>query len=155
MRPPAVAILCALSTSAIKLALKRFHEIQIKARGSPTVAWFHWAVGALAIITGGWMLFDGIRYLVAGDYTTPGGKGELGPWTHVVSAVGLEPRSTLMASIFVASGLLWLAGLGLWWWQPIAGWWTLVAAAALTLWYLPIGTATALAAGAILLFHRP
>jgi hypothetical protein len=119
------------------------------------MAWVHWVVGALAVLTGGWMVFDGLRYLVAGDYTTPGGSGDLGPWTHAVSAVGLEPRSVLVASVFVALGAAWLAGLGLWLWRPDVGWWPLIGAAALTLWYLPVGTATAVAAGALLLFHRP
>lgn len=119
------------------------------------MAWFHWLVGALAVLTGGWMLFDGIRYLVTGDYTTPGGGGELGPWADVVAAVGLESRSVLMAALFVALGVAWLASFGLWVWKPDLGWWPLLGAAVVTLWYLPIGTATAVAAGAILLFHRP
>lgn len=97
-----------------------------------------------AIVEGLWMGFDGTRALTVGDYVTPrsGARaGELGPWRYIVESVGIAPRSVLMKIIFVAFGLAWLI---------IAGAllrrvpWAVNAAfigGALTLWYLPVGTA--------------
>jgi len=96
----------------------------------------------LALIEGLWMTFDGMRALVVGDYLTqPTGPhaGELGPWTRVVSAVGIPPRSTTMKVIFVVYGASWLAiALGLWVGAKHA-WLGMLVAAVATLWYLPSG----------------
>ena len=99
---------------------------------------------ALAALQGGYMLFDGVRALVVGDYVTPKSgphAGQLGPWAKLVAAIGLEPRSTAMKWIFVAYGVLWLVitvafALGL----PWARLGIFVAAMA-TLWYLIPGAA--------------
>ncbi len=107
--------------------------------------WTGWIVIVLTMLTGGWMAFDGTRALALGDYVTASSGAyarQLGPWSKLVEAVGIEPRSTLMKSIFVVYGLATLVialcfALG----QPWA-WWGLLAAAVLGLWYLPIGTAT-------------
>ena len=112
-------------------------------------------IPALSIaFTAGWMLFDGARALLVGDYVTAKSgeyAGRLGPWAGLVSAIGIEPRSTLMKSIFVTYGLAGLAAavcylLGLPWGRT-----ALIAMAILGLWYLPIGTAVNLI-GLILLF---
>ncbi|MEE8137350.1 MAG: hypothetical protein V3T81_00515 [Thermoanaerobaculia bacterium] len=105
--------------------------------------WLGWVVVALAVFEGGWFAYDGGRALVVGDYVTPTtGRfaGELGPWRHAVEAVGIEPRSTLMKSIFLGYGLAWMAvvvgfALKLHW-----AWWAMLAAAAGAAWYLPFGT---------------
>lgn len=59
--------------------------------------WSGWIVVVLAAVNAGWMLFDGSRALVVGDYVTPS-TGEyarqLGPWATLVEAVGLDPCST-------------------------------------------------------------
>lgn len=98
---------------------------------------------AMVLLCGGWMLFDGARALVLGDYVTPSGgrfAGRLGPWSSVVEAVGLEPRSTLVESIFVGYGALYvLAGLG-WAAGLRAATVPLLVLASLGLWYLPFGT---------------
>ena len=108
------------------------------------MAWLRFAVVVLGIIEGGWMTFDGTRALAVGDYVTPSSgprAGELGPWHHVVSAIGIAPRSTAMKLIFVGYGLAWLAvTAGFAFGAPWAPRAMLVAAAA-TLWYLPVGTA--------------
>lgn len=105
--------------------------------------WTGWIVVGLAVFVGGWFVFDGGHALAKGDYVTPKTgqyAGQLGPWSKVVSAIGIDPRSTLMKTIFVAYGLLWLAVvvcfiLGLEW-----AWWAMFIAAAGSLWYLPFGT---------------
>ncbi len=53
----------------------------------------------LAALEAGWMMFDGMRALIVGDYVTPKKgpyAGQLGPWSKLVSAIGLAPRSTLI-----------------------------------------------------------
>lgn len=105
--------------------------------------WLKWLIAVLGFIVAGWMAFDGGRALVLGDYVTPSSgqyAGQLGPWSRVVAAAGIEPRSTLMKSIFLVYGLAWIAVIvaflrGADW----AGWGMLVAAVG-SLWYLPFGT---------------
>jgi hypothetical protein len=105
--------------------------------------WTGWLVVLLAAMTQGWMAYDGAHALLRGDYVTPKSgqyAGQLGPWAKVVSAAGIEPRSTLMKIIFVAYGgvtLLIAIGfiLGFKW-----AWWGMLVAAILGLWYLPFGT---------------
>ncbi len=113
-----------------------------------------WVVLVLAFIEGGWMAFDGGRALAVGDYVTPKSgqhAGQLGPWSKVVSAVGIEPRSTLMKAIHLVLGVGWLVvivcfALGLPW-----AWSGMLACAVLGLWYLPFGTLLGLAQIVILL----
>jgi hypothetical protein len=107
------------------------------------MTWVRLALVALGLVEGAWMTFDGARALTVGDYVTPSSgahAGQLGPWSHVVSAVGIPPRSTAMKMIFVLYGLSWLIiALGL----ALRSGWALPAmliAALATLWYLPVGT---------------
>jgi len=74
--------------------------------------WTGWLVVALALFNGGYMVFDGTRALILGDYITPSSgeyAGQLGPWSKLAEAVGIEPRSTLMKLVFVVFGIVWLA----------------------------------------------
>jgi hypothetical protein len=107
-------------------------------RGDRFATVLRWAVIALAVSEAGWMLFDGIRALVLGDYVTV--DGELGPWAELVDAVGIDPRSTAMKAVFVAYGSAWLAVTAAFVvrrrWAPRG----MAVAAAASLWYLVIGT---------------
>lgn len=116
-----------------------------------------WLVVTLAGVEAGWMVFDGTRALVVGDYVTPTSgehRGELGPWTGLVEAVGIEPRSTTMKLIFVAYGGTWLAVVGAYVrgrpWAPRG----MLAAAAGSLWYLWIGTVSGLIQLGLLVIAR-
>ena len=119
--------------------------------------WKHWIVVVLVLLTAGWMLFDGTRALITGDYVTPKTgeyAGQLGPWANLVRTVGIEPRSTLMKSIFVAYGLIALVvavcfALGAPWARV-----AMIVVCASGLWFLPIGTATNLIALVFLLTTR-
>ena len=105
--------------------------------------WTGWIVVLLGITAAGWMTFDGSRAFLVGDYVTPtSGKyaGQLGPWTHVVEAVGLEPRSTEMKAIFVAQGSLGLVLLIWFCTRRRAARWALVLWCLSIVWYLPFGT---------------
>lgn len=100
-------------------------------------------VVGLAVLLGGWLAFDGAHALVTGDYVTPRSgphAGRLGPWSHAVSAVGLEPRSTLVESVHVVLGLAWLGAAASFVIAPRRGRHGLAACAVLGLWYLPFGT---------------
>jgi len=119
--------------------------------------WKNWVILILVVLTAGWMFFDGIRALIVGDYVTPKSgeySGQLGPWSNLVKAIGIEPRSTFMKSIFVAYGLIALAAavcfaIRLSW----AGT-ALLVVCILELWYFPIGTVANLIALILLLIGR-
>jgi hypothetical protein len=101
-----------------------------------------WLIVLLVALVGGFMLLDGVRALVGGDYTTPREgihAGELGPWAKLVSAVGIPPRSTGMKVAFVVYGLAYLTAVVLFALGIVPAI-VLVAVAALGLWYLPFGT---------------
>lgn len=105
-----------------------------------------WAARLAALLiasTAGWMIFDGTRALVLGDYLTPATgefAGQLGPWSELVQAIGIEPRSVLMKWLFIAQGLGTLTVVGGYLlgkpWARMG----LPVAMLLGLWYLPVGT---------------
>lgn len=119
--------------------------------------WARWIVTACVIVQAGWMAFDGGRALIVGDYVTPSRgeyAGQLGPWSRLVSGVGIEPRGTPMKVIFLTYGLVWLLVgaafmLGTSW-----AWWAMFALAIGALWYLPFGTLLSLIQIALLLVLR-
>ncbi len=101
----------------------------------------------VALLIGGWLAFDGSRAFIVGDYLTARNgprAGQLGPWSHVVSALGLQPRSPVVKCLHVCLGLLWLLGLVCFILRPGLGWWMLLISSVGTLWYLPIGTVLSL-----------
>lgn len=103
------------------------------------------------------MAADGIRALIVGDYITPGSgrfAGQLGPWSAVVSAIGIPPRSTLMKGIFAAYGLAWLAVILAYLAGARWAWRAMLLAAVFSLWYLPLGTLFSLLVIGLLLVER-
>jgi hypothetical protein len=106
--------------------------------------WQHYIISGLVLLSAGFMTFDGIRAFVAGDYVTPKSgphAGQLGPWSKLVKALGIEPRSNLMKGIHVLFGAAMLVFLACFLmkisWAPTA----LLIGAVACLWYLPVGTA--------------
>src|SRR5215469_7498558 len=91
---------------------------------------------ALAVLTGGYMLADGIYASNIGSYI-----GGMGPWSYLVGALGIHPRSYFMFDMFMIYGICWLS---------VAAFYlakrklALAAMAVLTLWYLPFGTLSSL-----------
>jgi len=117
--------------------------------------WPFFALLAIAIVLGGWMLLDGLRAFIRGDYLTPKSgayAGQLGPWAALLQRMGIAPRSALVKGLHLAVGAAWLvSAAGLWldatWWRTgMAG------AALVSLWYLPFGTLGALIVWALLFF---
>jgi len=102
-------------------------------------------VGAIVVaaILAGWTGYDGGRALIVGDYSTPQSgprRGQLGPWASIVRKVGIEPRSTGMKTIFLATSALWLSvALALALRTSFSVGWA-VAVSIVTLWYVPFGT---------------
>lgn len=97
----------------------------------------------LGLGPGLFMAFDGLRALIIGDYLTrKAGRfaGQLGPWSSVVSAVGIAPRSAVMKIIFVLFGLAWLGAVAGFVRHSRRSTGILVVLAVATLWYLPVGT---------------
>ncbi len=98
----------------------------------------------LLVVVGVWFVFDGVRALTTGAYTTPSSgqwAGHLGPWAEVVEAVGLDPMGVPVRLGHVLSGVIALAAA----FTVAAGWGTLAwvlgyLAAATMVWYVPIGT---------------
>lgn len=116
-----------------------------------------WVIIILITLTAGWMLADGLRALTSGDYFTPvSGEyaGQLGPWVLFVQALGIEPRSIFMKTLFVVYGitaLIAVTGFAL---NQPWGRNALIAVALLGLWYLPIGTAANVVALILLFLKR-
>jgi hypothetical protein len=104
-------------------------------------------IPVIALLIGGWLVFDGIRAFTTGDYLTArtGSRaGQLGPWSQLVVKAGLDPRSPFIKALHVALGLAWLIGLVLFLARPTFGWWLLLCCSVSTLWYLPLGTVLSL-----------
>lgn len=119
--------------------------------------WQPYIVAILVLFSAGFMTFDGIRAFVVGDYITPKSgphAGQLGAWSRLVSAIGIEPRSNLMKGIHVALGattlVLLVCFLMKFSWAKNA----LIGAAIAGLWYLPVGTIVNVIIIALLLFGR-
>jgi hypothetical protein len=105
--------------------------------------WHSYIITILVLLSAGFMTFDGLRAFVTGDYTTPKSgpyANRLGPWSKLVQAMGLAPRSNLMKGIHVVLGLTTLFLLACFLrklaWAPKA----LLAASIAGLWHLPFGT---------------
>ena len=95
---------------------------------------------ALIVFNGSWMAYDGARAFLVGDYVTPGGSGELGPWADLVSGIGIGPRSDLMKTLFLVYGVVAIAAALAFLSGRRFGRLLLVVVVVLGLWYLPFGT---------------
>jgi hypothetical protein len=119
--------------------------------------WQSYIIVVLVLMSAGFMMLDGIRAFALGDYVTPKSgphAGQLGLWSKLVQAVGIEPRSGLMKGIHVAQGGITLAVLVCFIaklpWASTA----LLCAAIAGLWYLPVGTVLNILAIGLLLWVR-
>jgi len=122
-----------------------------------TAKWTTWLSVLLIASTASWMVFDGTRALILGDYVTPQTgdfAGQLGPWSNLVQAIGIEPRSMWMKLIFIAQGLGTLTVVVQYIRNKPWAWTGLLIAMLLGLWYLPIGTLINLLALSLLLLTQ-
>lgn len=105
--------------------------------------WIRFPIALLALFLAGWWVFDGMHAIVTGDYVTPDEgayAGQLGPWSKLVEAVGIAPRSNLMKGTFVACGALWCVTAIAYVLRPRPLRKGMLAWAAFSLWFLPVGT---------------
>ena len=122
-----------------------------------TINWSTWLSVLLIASTASWMTFDGTRALILGDYVTPQTgefAGQLGPWSNLVQAIGMEPRSVWMKLIFITQGVATLSVIVYYVLNKTWARTGLPAAMLLGLWYLPIGTLVNLTALILLLLTR-
>jgi hypothetical protein len=99
-------------------------------------------IAFLSLTIAGFMLFDGLRALIIGDYIRPKGgdyAGKLGPWSVLVSKLGIDPESKFMKWVFVAYGIAGIIIIILFLSNLIDSS-ILVIYLVCTLWYLTIGT---------------
>lgn len=81
------------------------------------------------------MIFDGVHVLLTGKYFGP---EKPGPWSDLVSSVGVDPFN--LGILFIILGVLWLLFLVGMLLNRSWAWYGAVFAAVATLWYLPVGT---------------
>lgn len=119
--------------------------------------WVRLLILLCTLLEAGWMAFDGTRALVVGDFITPASgpyAGQLGPWSHLVQRVGLDPHGTPVKVILAVYGWSWLlVGVGF---ARRTRWsWNLMLGAALgALWFLPFGTLLSVVQVALLVAFR-
>ncbi|MCB9855863.1 MAG: hypothetical protein H6818_09275 [Phycisphaerales bacterium] len=116
-----------------------------------------WLVVGLALIEGGWLAFDGIHALTTGDYVTASSgdyAGQLGPWSTLVAAAGIPPRSIGMKVAHLVIGIAWFFAIGLFAGRHRMGRTSMLLCSIAGAWYLPFGTIIG-AIIFILLFTRP
>ena len=92
-------------------------------------------VSVIALLTGGWMIFDGMYVLITGKYFGP---EKPGPWSDLVSFIGVNPFN--LGIPFIILGVFWLLFLVGMLLNQSWAWYGAVFAAVATLWYLPVGT---------------
>lgn len=115
-----------------------------------------WIIILLAVINFGYMTYDGAQAMSSGDYIRPQTgeyAGQLGPWAKLATAVGIDPESNTMKTIFVVwgiAGLIITAGFAT---NKSWGWKGLLVFNILSLWYLVMGTVSS-AIQLVLLFIR-
>jgi len=103
----------------------------------------------LALLNGGWMLFDGIHVIRKGKYFGP---EEPGVWSKIVASLGINPFS--IGPVFVVLGIAWfvsIAGVLL---SSSWGWLAMLASAIATLWYVKVGTVISIITIVLLLIFK-
>ncbi|MCA9278165.1 MAG: hypothetical protein H6815_05160 [Phycisphaeraceae bacterium] len=101
-----------------------------------------------ALLVCSWWAIDGTHAVVKGDLVTPKSgsyAGQYGPWSKIVSLVGIDPHARSMHIAFLVMGVIGCA-VSLAWMFLGRGehaqiwWWGMMALGAFQLWYLPFGT---------------
>ncbi len=112
-----------------------------------------WVIVVVALVAAGWLAFDGAHALLSGDYVTPGSgphAGQLGPWSRVFEAIGVDPRSLTVKWLHVVVGAAWLAAILAFAFRRRRAWGAMLLCSVAGLWYLPFGTIIGLLVGGLL-----
>src|SRR5262245_4295116 len=111
----------------------------------------------LSFVNAGYMTFDGCKALLTGDYVRPSsGKyaGQLGPWSKIAEAVGLDPMSTGMKSIFLILGFYVLIASVRFAMNHKYGWILLMIFCIGSIWNLMFGTMSSLICIVLLFIYK-
>ena len=111
----------------------------------------------VSLLNAGFMAFDGARALITGDYIRPKDgayAGQLGPWTKIMTGIGIDPMSTLMKSIFLVVGIYGIIAALSFAFNMRSGWKLLLVFAVLSLWNLMFGTMSSVLIIILLLVWR-
>lgn len=103
----------------------------------------------LALMNGGWMVFDGLHVRITGKYFGP---PEPGPWSGLVSVLGVDPFT--MGPVFIVIGTCWIGSVIGLLYSVSWAWWVLLFTAIATLWYIPMGSIISIAVIALLIIFR-
>ncbi len=101
----------------------------------------------IAVLNGGWMIFDGIHVLRKGKYFGPDIPG---PWSKIIKSIGIDPFK--LGVPFVILGFLWIVSFTLLLLGFNFAWYTSLIITICTLWYIKIGTVLSVIAILLLLF---
>ncbi len=102
-----------------------------------------WTIVVVAFVSAGWLAFDGAHALVTGDYVTPRSgphAGQLGPWSKLLTSMGLDPRSLFVKWLHLVIGAAWLAAIVAFSFRVRRAWGAMLIGAIAGLWYVPFGT---------------
>jgi uncharacterized membrane protein HdeD (DUF308 family) len=99
---------------------------------------------------GSWMVFDGMYYVVVGDYLRI--NGQLGPWVRLVSALKVTPADARY--VLIVLGVLWIAAAVGLLMRKKPAWYAAVALSGITLLYCCIGTVVSALVLVMLLLKR-
>lgn len=107
------------------------------------------ATAILGLLSGGWMLIDGIHVLLKGKYLGP---DKPGPWANLFYKFNIDVYK--LGPLFILFGIVWLTFIfGLWTnqnWTYMLG----LVISIMTLWYLPVGTIVSIVIILILLTSK-
>lgn len=103
----------------------------------------------IALLNGGWMLFDGIYVIRNGKYF---GSVKPGPWSKPFAVFGINPFS--LGSMFIIFGLIWIDVAFSLIFSVSWAWMFALVIAFSTLWYVSVGTVLAFIAIIVLLIFK-
>ena len=102
-----------------------------------------WIIVVVAFIAAGWLAFDGAHALVTGNYVTQRSgphAGQLGPWSKLLTAMALDPRSLFVKWLHLVIGTAWLGAIVAFAFRVRRAWGAMLVGAIAGLWYVPFGT---------------
>jgi hypothetical protein len=99
-----------------------------------------WLYLALTWLLGWWLIYDGLRQRLLGDFVRL--DGQLGPWASLAQALGIDPSRLSLPFIALGFGLI-SASFGVYW-RRRWGYGAALVLSTLALLYLGFGTPLAL-----------
>lgn len=111
----------------------------------------------MSLLNAGYMVFDGTRALITGDYLRfKSGRhaGQLGPWSVLAEKAGIDPMSVLMKMIFLVVGVYGLVAVRAFAANKPNGWLLLLLFCVFSAWNLMFGTMSSLIVALLLVLYK-